>query len=133
MAPVRIIDNIYIGSIYDSRIPIPLTDPLVINVAGEINNRKAHYQYSLTDDDKTVDYHYAYNVWDEIVMIIQNNPKRRIIIHCQMGKCRSVATVIYYIMKTRGVTVNEAKKLFITPYDCSHVNRDYMNMLYELE
>lgn len=40
--------------------------------------------------------------------VIRQNPKAKILVHCHMGKSRSASIVIYYLMRSRGWSFEEA-------------------------
>lgn len=103
--PVLIIDNIYLGGAVNAGCKAVLDDcgiKLVINCAAEIRNyfegEIEYKKYSLYDDNinsiaEALDKAY------EAIDNFQKSKQGNIFVHCMMGRSRSVAVVLYYIMR----------------------------------
>jgi len=132
--PIRIIDNIYIGSIFN------------------ISNRNSINKYNITNIINTTDkypnyfpdeyLYYNINInnnniinsdyIDSIIDFI-NNSFGNVIIYCLSGNDNSVIVLICYLMQKKKLSVDEAinlilrKKLYINP------SKQYINILKQYE
>jgi predicted protein tyrosine phosphatase len=112
--PTHIIDNIYLGSAYNAASYDTLISnniKVIFNITNEISNyfpdEFIYIQCKLYDNNKESIIKHAHKAFKEIIHH-QENTEGNIFIHCYMGKSRSAAIVLYYIMKTKNYTFDEA-------------------------
>lgn len=86
----------------------------IVNCAIEIPNYFAAYPDSFgyinlnledADDNISIPLKHAYSY---ITKVLKLNPNSKILVHCHMGKSRSASVVIYYLMKSQGLSYNRA-------------------------
>jgi len=123
--PILIEDNIYLGSAINATCRYVLDTyniKLIINCAAEISNHfdgEIEYKkYSLYDNNKNTIADALEQIY-QTIETFQSTSSGNILVHCMMGRSRSVAVVLYYIMrkkrKTNGniYTVDEALSFII--------------------
>lgn len=103
--PTLIIDNIYLGSAYNAASYNTLQKyniKVIFNITTEISNyfpdEFTYKRYRLYDNNKESILEKAVEAYKKI-RYHQKNTEGNILIHCYMGKSRSAAIVLYYIMK----------------------------------
>lgn len=103
--PVHIIGNIYLGSAINASTKIVLDNleiKFIINCAAEIKNRfdkeLQYKKYSLYDNNVNCIAEALDNCYQDIEEF-QSSTVGNILVHCMMGRSRSVAVVTYYIMR----------------------------------
>lgn len=104
--PTHIIDNIYLGSAlnaatYDTLVQYDIK--VIFNITTEISNyfpdEFTYVRYTLYDNNKESILDHAESAYNDIKQH-QSTTQGNILVHCYMGKSRSAAIVLYYIMKT---------------------------------
>lgn len=124
----EIIDNIYVGDIFSSNSPELLHDVkcIVSLVPNVITHPNIDY-LSLPIEDipevniiPTCEIAYDY---------IEKNNGKTILVHCQAGGSRSVAVVIYYIMKKYNKTFDDSHAFFISKRSNININRGFLSQL----
>jgi len=118
--PTHIIDNLYLGSAFNAACFYTLTNndiKVVINMTKEISqyfpDDFTYLNYQLSDNNVHTIYEYLDEVFDKI-KFYQRTVKGNILIHCFMGASRSACVVIYYLMKTKNMSFDEALEFIKT-------------------
>ena len=113
--PTHIIDNIYIGSAYNAANIDQLKQlniGLVINVTPDISNYFTtdfiYKQYPIDDNGIEKMTPYFLSSYDTIIKQNELYPTQNILVHCYMGASRSVSIVLYYIIKMKKCSIEEA-------------------------
>lgn len=103
--PDHIIDNIWLGSSYNAASYDSLIENdinIIINVSKEITHyypeEFEYKRYTIYDNNKQSIEKYLEEAYNDI-LYHQQNSEGNILVHCFMGRSRSVSIVIYYIMK----------------------------------
>lgn len=111
--PTHIVDNIYLGSAYNAAsfsILKSLDIKFIINATKEITNyypeEFMYVRYTLHDNNKNSIIDYLNDAYDKIREYQKKTGN--IFIHCFMGASRSASIVIYYLIKNKNMTFNEA-------------------------
>ena len=115
--PTLIIDNIYLGSAFNACNKEFIDNNkigLIINITPDINN---YFDY-----DESIEY-LSYPIYDnniddiepfletsfnKLIHFIENNPNKKILIHCFMGASRSATILLYYLIKKHKYNLNDA-------------------------
>lgn len=106
--PTHIIDNLYLGSSFNAGNYHTLKKfniKIIINVTSEIRNyfencnEFKYHKFDILDDNKSSMVLHLNKTYD-IIKKSQDNQDGNILIHCFMGKSRSLAIVLYYLLKT---------------------------------
>lgn len=115
--PTHIVDNIYLGSAFNAASYNILNDlniKVIINATSEISeyypDEFIYLRYKLYDDNKNSIEQYLETAYKNIIYY-QNNEEyknKNILIHCFVGASRSATIVIYYLMKSKNYTFDEA-------------------------
>jgi len=115
-----ILDNIYVGDIFstNSRVLLANVQCIVSLVENVIQHSNIAYLSIPIDDHPEVN---IIPICEVVYDYIEQHAGKHILVHCQAGGSRSVATVIYYIMKKYNKTYDEAYTFF-------HSRRENMNM-----
>lgn len=108
--PTHIIDNIYLGSAFNSACYYQLINlkiTTIINITKELTNHYPYdfiyHKYAIHDNDLDNINIYLTDIYNQII-----NTSGNILIHCFMGASRSVSAVIFYLMTKHKMTLNEA-------------------------
>ncbi len=64
---------------------------------------------------------------------ISSNPDKRVLIHCNEGKSRSVSIIMMYLMTNMKLSYNDAYKLIHSKKTDIHINAGFKNLLMEYE
>lgn len=130
--PTLIIDDLYLGSAFNAGCYYTLMRyniGLIINVTNEISNYYPQYfQYKnipIKDNNKDSIQPYLNNIYENIVEYRNNNPNKKILIHCFMGASRSVSVMTFYIMKKgmldqKPINFDEALEIIKTKRDIAN-------------
>jgi protein-tyrosine phosphatase len=112
--PTHIIDNIYIGSAYNAANYNSLNYNnigLIINMTTELTHhytdKYIYKKFSINDNNKDDIDNYLEETFNEIINYNKYNNKN-ILIHCFVGRSRSVSVVIYYLMKKHLMSFDQA-------------------------
>jgi protein-tyrosine phosphatase len=112
--PTHIIDNIFLGSAFNAATYETLEKfqiKLIINMTSEITNYFPddfkYVRYDLRDDNKQSINSYLENAYNDIIMH-QTISDDNILVHCYMGASRSASLVIYYIMRKKNYSFDDA-------------------------
>jgi len=131
-APVKILDNLYIGSL-NSVVNTNNLIELKINkiiIAGKLLKNKVHNKFEhielLIDDSLEQDISNAISITNNF---INSNMNDTILIHCYSGISRSGALLIGYIMKHFSMNYDTALNFVKNKYNKIHPNSNFENQL----
>jgi len=112
--PTHIVDNIYLGSAFNAASYQTLKNlniKVIINATSEISeyypNDFTYLRYSIYDNNKQSIKKYLEEAYNNILFYQKNNTGN-ILIHCFVGASRSASIVLYYLMKNKSYTFDEA-------------------------
>lgn len=107
----------------------------IINVSNEDHTAITKQFWS----DHKINYHYFYlqdnyfqyimDTAEKIYQIIENNPEKNIIVHCHAGISRSVACVMFYLMKKYGFERDQALRSIRKTRDFAKPNGNFIIQL----
>ena len=134
--PSFIIDNIYLGSSYNSSNKTSLEHHgirRILNVTCEIPcsypNSYTYLQIPVRDSrDSFLESHF-----EEMYQFMVAKPDRPLLVHCYMGSSRSASIVIYYMMRRHGKTFQEALDYVKGKREAVNLNCNFANELNALE
>jgi len=126
----HIIDNIYVGDIFST------VDGYILNnikcIVSLIDNVKQYpnidYLSIPIDDKPDVN---IIPVCEQVYDYLVQNKGKPILIHCYAGGSRSVATVIYYIMKKYNKSYEEARAILCDKHKNQNMNKGFVAQLNE--
>lgn len=132
----HVIDNIYLGSAFNAvdYTWLKLNDiAIVVNVAPGISNfypsEFEYYNINVEDlNNATMTPHF-----EAFYRLINQNPNRRIFVHCFAGKSRSASLVLYYLVKKHNWTVENAINYLKEKRDTININCTFIEELTKLE
>jgi len=145
---MNIIDNLFISNLQDA-LRVRNEFDIVIRLSEDFNKKPISYNdiefYNFELEDNLLFSKEIIEYSKTIYDIIETNPDKRILIHCNEGRSRSVSVIIYYICRKYHLTYEEAldivkkKKPDIGPNDGfanalrklfnpGYVSRDYTNL-----
>ena len=134
----HIIDNIYLGSSYNAS-NYDLLQKLdiyrIVNVSDDVpnffeNNIDFEYFYQNIKDNG-IDI-FEKNDLDLIYNFIKKNDSN-VLVHCVVGRSRSVTIVIYYLMKEHKMSVDEAINFIKTKRDQINPSLRFINSLKKIQ
>ena len=99
---------------------------LTINVAGEIES-SAQIQADINPNKG----HVKDNLNELVALIdsaLSSSPDQKIVVHCAMGMERSPLTVVWYLHKKLGKTLDEAYEMVMTARESTVDRRSSINM-----
>lgn len=105
--PTYICDNIYLGSAFNAASYDTLQEldiKVVLNITKEITNHYpddiTYLRYDIYDNNKhSIEKHLEESYQD--IKHHQENTEGNILVHCYMGRSRSVSVILYYLMMTK--------------------------------
>lgn len=115
--PTHIIDNIYLGSAVNAaslRILKELNIKVIVNISHELSNYHKdsesqefiYHKHTVHDDNN---YCISRTQFENIYQdIIKYDKDTNILVHCYMGASRSPSIVAYYLMRKKGLNLDEA-------------------------
>ena len=123
-----VIDDIYVGNIFSTNNNELLSkiNCIVSLVDNVIKHPNIDYFSILIDDVPEAN---IIPVCEKVYDYIENNKDKSILIHCQAGGSRSVATIMYYIMKKYNRTFNDAYKYFSAQHPNMNLNKGFLAQL----
>ena len=126
-----IIDNIYVGDIFSTNSRPLLNDIncIVSLVDNVIKHPNIDYLSIPIDDLPEVN---IIPTCRRVYDYIEQNKGKHILVHCQAGGSRSVATVVYYIMKKYNKTYEEACAFFHSKRENMNMNKGFVSQLSQL-
>lgn len=128
-----IIDNIYVGSVEGLESDIVHSVDQIISLVPNrhkksFENTNVQIHEVIFDDDQNEDI----IQYSKIVYELLDNGKKTFI-HCQAGKSRSVACVIYYLMKKHNMKMEEAHNFIYKKRPTIDLNFGFYVQLYSLD
>ena len=133
--PNYIIDNIYLGSSYNSsnsNILKKFSIEKIINVTQEIPCEFDTIDYLRIPIRDTRD-NFIETYLEESYQFIINNYKHQILIHCYMGSSRSATIVLYYLMKKHKMKLNDALLFLNKKRPLVNINLNFLRELTNIE
>jgi len=134
IAPVNVIDNIYIGQI-DSVNEEELKKIGIskILIAGKRlkndNHNNFEYMELFLDDSLEQEIKTCCSIANNF---IDSNPDSKILIHCYSGISRSASVLIAYVMHKLNMNYDDAYKFVKEKYPMAHPNENFVNQLKKL-
>ena len=140
----NVIDNIYIGNIYDAHNTDKLNDLNIKNVISAVtgfdniyDDSFNHLSLNLIDneDQNIIHYfeitnHYIDNIISKNISSSSQYNKNKILIHCICGVSRSVTILLAYIIKKYNYTPQYALKLVKKKRNIANPNPNFMKQLW---
>ncbi len=134
--PNMIIDNIYVGSIYDAYNIEKLEEEGITNVISAVagfdniyDSTINHLNLTLIDNNQQDILRYFEISNHFIEQILEKNEK--ILVHCICGVSRSVTLVCAYMIKKYNYTVKEALEIIKKNRNVANPNENFINQLEE--
>ncbi|AYV82778.1 MAG: hypothetical protein Hyperionvirus2_146 [Hyperionvirus sp.] len=131
---IEILPHLYLGAIWNAHNMNELTYfniNKIINVGYEIYN-KFHdaFQYKKFFWDDIEEFDISIDL-DSVAQIIHEavNSKKNVLVHCYMGRSRSPSAIIAYLIKHKGLTVDEALKLIQSKKSDVQPNKGFIQQL----
>lgn len=131
-----IIDNIYVGNIFSTNNTELLSkiNCIVSLVDNVIKHPNIDYFSVPIEDIPEAD---IIPICEKVYEYIENNKGKSILIHCQAGGSRSVATIMYYIINkfSKNLTKlfnDEAYKFFNTQHSNMNLNKGFTSQLKQI-
>ena len=123
-----IIDTIYVGDIFSSNCQDLLNtiDCVVSLVDNVIKHPNINYLSIPIEDTTEVN---IIPVCETVYDYIETHSGKNILIHCFAGGSRSVATIIYYIMKKYNKTFDDTYNFFLSKHSNVNLNKGFMSQL----
>lgn len=133
--PTFIIDNIYLGSSYNSNNIYTIQKfgiEKIINVTQEIPSLFPEIEYLRIPIRDTRD-SFIENYLENSYQFITKNNKHQILIHCYMGASRSATVVIYYLMKHHKMSLEQALEYLQKKRPIININVNFVKELKDIE
>ena len=112
----HIIDNVFLGSSFNASNEELLNDlkiKRIVNISYDIPNYHNNIDYFyLKMKDDGID-EFKKEDLDNIIDFIKKNDDN-VLIHCMMGRSRSATVILYYLIKTHNMTLNEALEYLVS-------------------
>ena len=138
----NIIDNIYIGNVYDAHNIDKLNELNIKNIISAVtgfdniyNDSFNHLSLNLIDNEEQDIIHYfeiTNHFIDNIISknVSSSNKKNKILIHCICGVSRSVTILLAYIIKKYNYTPKYALKIVQKHRNIANPNPNFMKQLW---
>ena len=140
----EIIDNIYIGNVYDAHNIDELNKNNIKNVVSAVTGFENiyddtfnHLSLNLIDNENQniihyfeITYHYIDNIVSKNISSSSKEKKNKILIHCICGVSRSVTILIAYIIKKYNYNPTDALELVKKHRSIANPNNNFMNQLW---
>ena len=127
-----IVDNIYVGDVFSTNCRPLLNDIncIVSLIDNVIQHPNIDYLSIPIDDLPEVN---IIPVCEKVYDYIVQNKGKHILVHCYAGGSRSVATVIYYIMKRYNKTYEESYMFFQSNRSNITMNKGFVSQLQSVQ
>tara|TARA_B100001996_G_C18651071_1_gene589424 strand:- start:1138 stop:1686 length:549 start_codon:yes stop_codon:yes gene_type:complete len=139
----NIIDNIYIGNVYDAHNIDKLNDLNIKHIISAVTGFDDIYDdtfsqlcLNLIDNESQnilryfdITYHYIDNIITKNISSASEKNKHKILIHCICGVSRSVTILLAYIIKKYNYTPKYALELVKKKRDIANPNPNFMKQL----
>lgn len=133
--PNQIDDNLFLGNGYDAADWEVLEE---LGISGVVNATRELRCYF---EDEDIDY-LKIDVldngvatirphFDEFLQFLEQHKGEKILVHCYMGSSRSATLVLLYLVKSKGMTVDEALNYLKARRDFVNVNERFLQELRE--
>jgi atypical dual specificity phosphatase len=132
----KITSQIYLGSIASTypRVLVHYGITHIINAAKEANYRSNPPQIRLMMDDIPEENLFRVLEPSRRTMVkILENPNNKILVHCTAGVSRSTSVLIYYFMKEKGMTFEEALDMVRSKRNIVNPNKGFVKTLKAVE
>lgn len=140
----EIIDNIYIGNVYDAHNIDELNKNNIKNVVSAVTGFENiyddtfnHLSLNLIDNENQniihyfeITYHYIDNIVSKNISSSSKEKKNKILIHCICGVSRSVTILLAYIIKKYNYTPQYALKIVQKKRNIANPNANFMKQLW---
>lgn len=140
----NIIDNIYIGNVYDAHNIDKLNELNIKNVISAVtgfdniyDDSFNHLSLNLIDNQSQdiihyfeITNHYIDSILTKNISSSNDKNKNKILIHCICGVSRSVTILLAYIMKKYGYTPNHALEIVQKKRNIANPNPNFMKQLW---
>jgi protein-tyrosine phosphatase len=132
----HVIDNIYLGSAFNAVdytwLKLNKID-IIVNVAPGISNfypdEFQYYNINVEDlNNASMMPHF-----EAFYRLLEQNPTKRVFVHCFAGKSRSASLVLYYLVKKYRWTVEHAINFLKKQRDTININCTFIEELTKLE
>lgn len=136
MATTILADKLYLGDLYNAK-NRDLLDKLkikcIINVAKECNYKHDGITIHKFDIDDII-YDTIYDKFDSVVSLIKSSidNNENVLVHCYMGKSRSVSFILAYLMKHNNMNLHDAHQ-YVTSLRKINPNAKFMEELVQYE
>ena len=131
--PNLICDNIYIGSAYNVANYQNLIDKdikLIVNCTVEITNYfEGYFDYfkiNLRDEKGS---EIKKEQFDELLDLYKKNKDKNIMVHCFMGASRSAICVLLYLVKMKGMELDDAITFIREKRNIININNNFLKDL----
>lgn len=130
-----ILSNLYLGNFENAKSMKWLIDHKVTHILNCAKELPDLYRYNFNycnlylDDIPEQDIHNGLLVSFEFLNKVFRDPKNVVLVHCMMGISRSSSMVIYYLMKSKGWTYDQAYTFVKEKRDIVHPNRGFVEKL----
>lgn len=112
--PTHIVDNIYLGSAFNAankEVLQRLDIKVIINISRELSNYHEddfeYFPYKINDSEGEDITQFL----EESYQAIKGSKDKNILIHCYMGASRSASLVLYYLMREKKLSFDDALAL----------------------
>jgi dual specificity phosphatase 12 len=140
----NVIDNIYIGNVYDAHNTTELNKHNIKNVISAVTGFDGiyddsfnHLSLNLIDNENQniihyfeITNHYIDNIISKNISSISDEKKQKILIHCICGVSRSVTILLAYIIKKYNYTPQYALKIVQKKRKIANPNSNFMKQLW---
>ena len=135
-----IIDNILLGNAYNARNYYELEQDnigLIINCSRNIpdyfSDNFEYHRVSVKDKNGENILPYLNKAVDQIKKYIDDNPDKKVLVHCFMGSSRSATIVLAYLMKYKKYRRRDALNFLKQKRDIVNINIDFFKQLKDYE
>lgn len=133
-------ENLFLGSIdelidnvkYDAIVSVITPNAYTAEEIIELTPATKHHLYISLQD--SYDANFAPH-WDAIYDFIDRHLKRKekVFVHCMRGRSRSATAVIYYVMRSRNISLSDAVTIVKKKRSCIRPNDNFVNQLISME
>ena len=132
---IHIVDNLFLSNLQDAMRVRDEVD-IVVRLSEDCNKKPIFYDdiefYNFELEDNLLFSKEIIEYSKAIYELIKNNPDKRILIHCNEGRSRSVSVIIYYICRKYHVTYEEAFEIIKKKKSDIGPNEGFANALRKL-
>ena len=140
----KVIDNIYIGNVYDAHNIDKLNELNIKNVISAVtgfdniyDDSFNHLSLDLIDNNNQniihffeITYHYLDNIISKNISSMSEHNKNKVLIHCICGVSRSVTILLAYIIKKYNYTPKYALEIVKKHRNIANPNSNFMKQLW---